>query len=59
MLLLLQGDPKKTEPNSNYSKYTGSVFFGSPCTTINTLWLGVAELSILAYSCGMVTQSFR
>ena len=27
----VQGDPKKTEPNSNYSKYTGPVFFGSPC----------------------------
>ena len=30
----VQGDPKKTEPNSNYSKYTGSVFFGSPCILI-------------------------
>ena len=33
LLKHIQGDPKKTEPNSNYSKYTGSVFFGSPCTT--------------------------
>ena len=32
---LVQGDPKKTEPNSNYSKYTGSVFFGSPCTMVS------------------------
>ena len=31
----IQGDPKKTEPNSNYSKYTGSVFFGSPCIIKN------------------------
>ena len=29
--LFIQGDPKKTGPNSNYSKYTGPVFFGSPC----------------------------
>ena len=25
--LNLQGDPKKTGPKSNYSKYTGPVFF--------------------------------
>ena len=30
----IQGDPKKTGPNSNYSKYTGPVFFGSLCTYI-------------------------
>ena len=29
---IIQGDPKKTGPNSNYSKYTGPVFLGSPCT---------------------------
>ena len=34
--IYIQGDPKKTEPNSNYSKYTGSVFFGSPCTMAGT-----------------------
>ena len=27
---MLQGDPKKTGPNSNYSKYTGPVFLGHP-----------------------------
>ena len=37
-LLLVQGDPKKTEPNSNYSKYTGSVFFGSPCIILVLLY---------------------
>ena len=30
LMMLTQGDPKKTSSNSNYSKYTGPVFLGHP-----------------------------
>ena len=41
------GWPKKTGPNSNYSKYTGPVFFGSPCieslhSGMSLAWIGCA-----------------
>ena len=54
---MIQGDPKKTEPNSNYSKYTGPVFFGSPCSYVTKelcvlVTLFRAEIGLLTLSSG-------
>ena len=47
---IIQSDPKKTGPNSNYSKYTGPVFFWSPCmiqTTMKKVWLACVQRYLL------------